>query len=115
MKTVSELQARVAASYAQLHLPAWPDAHPGMTMPGDEEFSRLTDPGRYRIVHARARVWSTVLEHGLGAQPEILAPAPPSDDGPMCLIAGCVSSPSSLKPCPCSCSSVTRQGQVTRR
>jgi hypothetical protein len=29
--------------------------------PRDEEYSRVTDPGRYRIVHARGRVWVEVL------------------------------------------------------
>jgi hypothetical protein len=48
MTTVRELQTRVAARYEQIHLPTWPDPHPGMTMPRDEEYSRLTDPGARR-------------------------------------------------------------------
>ena len=75
MTTVSELQERVASSYERLDLPTWPDPHPGMTSPRDEEYSRLTDPGRYRIVHARARTWATVLEDALGVRSEVLEPA----------------------------------------
>ncbi|GEL22718.1 hypothetical protein PSU4_16720 [Pseudonocardia sulfidoxydans NBRC 16205] len=30
-------------------------------MPRDEEYSRLTDPGRYGVVHSRARVWAEEL------------------------------------------------------
>jgi hypothetical protein len=75
MTTVSELQGRVASSYQRLDLPAWPDPHPGMASPRDEEYSRLTDPGRYRIVHARARAWAAVLEEALGARSEVLEPA----------------------------------------
>ena len=75
MTTVSELQGQVVSSYERLDLPAWPDPHPGMTSPQDEEYSRLTDPGRYRIVHARARAWAAVLEEALGARSEGLEPA----------------------------------------
>lgn len=81
MTTVSELQARVASSYARLHLPTWPDPHPGRTSPQDEEYSRLSDPGRYRIVHARARTWATVLGSALGARSEGLARASAADAG----------------------------------
>lgn len=74
---MSELQARVDSRYEQLLLPGWPDPHPGMTSPKDEEYSRVTDPGRYSIVHARARTWATVLEDAdLGVRSETLAPAP---------------------------------------
>jgi hypothetical protein len=74
MTTVSELQGRVASSYEGLDLPTWPDPHAGMRSPQDEEYSPLTDPGRYRIVHARARVWAAVLEDALGARSEVLEP-----------------------------------------
>lgn len=75
MRTVSELQARVASAYERLDLPTWPDPHPGRVSPRDEEYSRLTDPGRYRIVHARARVWAAVLEDAVGARRQVLEPA----------------------------------------
>jgi Family of unknown function (DUF6226) len=78
MTTLSELQARVASDYARLHLPSWPDPHPAMTSPRDEEYSRVTDPGRYRILHARARCWATVLEDALEAQSGAVASVPGS-------------------------------------
>lgn len=65
MVTVVELQARVEAAYAGLDLPSWPDPHPGLARPREEEYSRLTDPERYRIVHARARTWARVLVDAL--------------------------------------------------
>jgi hypothetical protein len=73
MVTVSEVQARVASSYDRLGLSSWPDPHPGDTMPRDEEYSRVTDPERYRVVHARARIWAEVLEDTLGVRSEALS------------------------------------------
>ncbi len=70
MTAVGDLHPRVASEFEQLGLPSWPDPHPGPTAPRDEEYSRLTDPGRYRIVHHRARIWATVLADALGARPE---------------------------------------------
>lgn len=75
MVTVSELQSRVASDFARLDLPAWPNPRPGMASPREEEYSRVTDPQRYRVVHARARVWAAVLQDALGVDVETLAPA----------------------------------------
>lgn len=44
---------------------AWPDPHPDGAPPREEEYSRVTDPQRYRIAVARARVWA----EGLGRVP----------------------------------------------
>jgi hypothetical protein len=66
MVSVSELQAHVASSYDRLGLPSWPDPHPGRESPRDEEHSRVTDPERYRVVHARARIWAELLVGALG-------------------------------------------------
>lgn len=74
MTTVSELQERVVARYDGLDLPAWEDPRSGTDGPREEEYSRVTDPERYRIVHARARVWASVLEDELGARVEPLTP-----------------------------------------
>jgi hypothetical protein len=81
MTTVSELQRQVASRYELLDLPTWPDPHPERASPQDEEYSRLTDPGRYRIVHARARTWAAVLEDAVGARSEVLAPVPAAAAG----------------------------------
>ena len=56
MVTLAELHERVVAAYGQLGLPSWPDPHPGIRSPRGEEYSRFTQPDRYRIVQARAHV-----------------------------------------------------------
>jgi hypothetical protein len=77
MISLSELRARVAASYDALGMPSWPDPHPSGGEPRPEEYSRVTGPERYRIVHARARVWTDQLQNidGVGVDVEWLAPA----------------------------------------
>ena len=45
--------------------PSWPDPHLGpdgeMLDPREEEYSRCLDPGKYRILAARAEAWAQVL------------------------------------------------------
>lgn len=77
----SELQAQVASRYRSLGLPAWPDPHPGLDSSREEEYSRVTDPERYRIVHARARIWTDMLSDLPGVQVEALVPAALGSDG----------------------------------
>src|SRR5690625_4916229 len=74
MVGVDELQAQVLAGYDRLGLPSWSDPHPGFVLPRDDEYSRVTDPGRSRIVHARARVWADRLGDLPGVHVEPLAP-----------------------------------------
>ena len=71
---MGELQARVEAQYAQLGLPSWPDPHGSLRSPEPEEYSRISDPGRYRIVQARARVWAAVLGDAQLARVEAVDP-----------------------------------------
>ena len=52
---------RVEARYGGLAATSWPGPHPGAASPREEEYSRLTDPGRYGIVHTRARLWGEEL------------------------------------------------------
>lgn len=73
--SLAELQERIARGYERLGLVAWPDPHPGMASPGDEEYSRVSDPERYRIVHARARAWAESLIDVPGVKSEPLTPA----------------------------------------
>lgn len=64
MTVVRELRERVADRYAALELPAWPDPHPypyREATHDEAEYSRLTAPTRYRIVHVRARLWIACL------------------------------------------------------
>ncbi|MFE6805543.1 DUF6226 family protein [Streptomyces sp. NPDC057681] len=44
--------------------PPWPDPHPGGDV-HDEEYSRCLEPGKYRILAARAEAWTRALS-GLG-------------------------------------------------
>ena len=78
MVTLGELQAEVEQRYAVLGLPAWPDPHPDRTEVGDEEYSRLTQPERYRVVHVRGRIWAEVLEAALGVAVSELSGEPMS-------------------------------------
>ena len=78
---LGELQAEVASRYRSLGLPAWPDPHPGMESPRDEEYSRVTDPERYRIVHARARVWTDTLRDVPGVEVGTVAPSALGSEG----------------------------------
>lgn len=78
---LAELQRQVVASYDRLAIPSWPNPHPGMTSPREEEYSRVTEPERYRIVHARARVWVDTLSGLPGVEVDTLAPASVDDEG----------------------------------
>jgi hypothetical protein len=77
----SELQAQVAVRYNNLGLPSWPNPHEGMASAREEEYSRVTEPERYGVVHARARVWVDRLGDVPGVEVETLAPASLDDEG----------------------------------
>ncbi|WP_407344236.1 DUF6226 family protein [Pengzhenrongella phosphoraccumulans] len=72
MVTVIDLQAQVASRFELLDLPEWVNPHPNMASPRAQEYSRVTDPERWRVVHSRARLWAAVLEDILGAHTETL-------------------------------------------
>jgi len=78
---LAELEAHVAAAHSRLGMPSWPNPHPGMASAREEEYSRVTHPERYRIVHARARVWAQVVGAVPGVEVEALAPAALDDEG----------------------------------
>ncbi|SFC50735.1 hypothetical protein SAMN04487968_107105 [Nocardioides terrae] len=67
---LADLLADVAERYDRMGMPFWPDPHPGLASPREEEYSRVTDGGRYGIVHARARAWTETLRELLGAEAE---------------------------------------------
>jgi len=75
MVSLGEVQARVAARYERLRMPSWPDPHPWTASPRGDQYSRVTEPERYRIVHARARVWAEMLGAVPGVEAETLPPA----------------------------------------
>lgn len=54
-RTMEEIYRRDAA-----HLPTWPDPHADRS-PTDDEYSRVLDPAKWRIVTARADAWATAL------------------------------------------------------
>lgn len=41
--------------------PPWPNPHPGGEDPLDDEYERCLDPGKYRILGARAEAWTQAL------------------------------------------------------
>lgn len=81
MVRLAELKALVATTYTRLGMPSWPNPHPGMASPREEEYSRVTHSERYRIVHARARVWAQMVGDVPGVEVEALVPAALDDEG----------------------------------
>lgn len=72
MTTWDELQRSVAAAYEAQHLPTWPNPRPDMAEPVHDDYSRVTDPDRYRIAHARSRAWRAVLTELPGVSVETI-------------------------------------------
>lgn len=62
--TRSELLAAIADAFdPDAHgLAAWPNPRPEGASASEEEYSRLTDAERFRIIGCRAHAWLTVLE-----------------------------------------------------
>lgn len=79
--TLSELTSRVTGAYDRLGAPFWPDPHEGLRPPPEREYSRVTTPGRYRVIHFRARVWGGVLAGVPGVRVETLRPGRVDIDG----------------------------------
>ena len=56
--------------------PPWPDPHAADREPAQEEYSRCLDPGKYRILKARADAWVQVLTStGLATVERLADPA----------------------------------------
>jgi hypothetical protein len=75
---LAEVLAEVDASYRGAG--SWADPHADREVE-DAEYSRVTDPDRYRIVGARARAWERALVH-LGLADAEPAPLPDWPYGP---------------------------------
>jgi hypothetical protein len=60
--TEAELLASVDAAFevTRVGLVLWPDPHPDRS-PLDHEYSRTTDPNKWRIIGARADAWLVAL------------------------------------------------------
>lgn len=62
LPAVDEAFARLRGDLAD-----WPNPHPGGRAAAEEEYSRVTDPGRYRLVAVRADAWvEAMVAAGLG-------------------------------------------------
>ncbi|MEL7978021.1 DUF6226 family protein [Isoptericola sp. F-RaC21] len=72
--TPEGLRARVADAYDRLGLPSWPPPRAEGDEPRDEEYSRVSDLHKYRVVHGRARAWTAVLGVLPGVVVEDLGP-----------------------------------------
>lgn len=72
MVTTADLLGAVQRSFAVTarELSPWPDPHPNLAAPADDEYSRVSDPAKWRIVRARADAWFTALEDAHLAQVE---------------------------------------------
>lgn len=62
MRSVVELVASVDAEFVETGrgLTGWEDPHPDRN-PSEEEYSRVTNPQKYRILRARAEAWLNAL------------------------------------------------------
>lgn len=72
--TPDNLRARVVAVYDRLGLPSWPPPRAEGAEPRDEEYSRVSDLHKYRVVHGRARAWTEALGALPGVVVERLGP-----------------------------------------
>ena len=67
MTGITELRRAMEEIYRRdaAHLPSWPDPHADRS-PTDDEYSRVLDPAKWRVVTARADAWaSTLIEAGV--------------------------------------------------
>lgn len=55
-------------------LQPWPPRRPPGEQPLDEEYSRVTDPGRYELLDVRARAWEQVLTPWAELDGDVLRP-----------------------------------------
>ena len=78
---IERLRAEMDRRFAAMDPRPWPPPRDPMTSPRDEEYSRVTDPAKYRIVHQRATAWARAAADLLGAVYEEI-PAPVDDDAP---------------------------------
>ncbi|WP_130866558.1 DUF6226 family protein [Acidipropionibacterium timonense] len=74
MKTIDEVLSAVDAAFDAIGAPSWPDPHPDRTVL-EEEYSRVTDPQRYRALTLRLDAWREVLG-GAGVTVETLGSQP---------------------------------------
>jgi hypothetical protein len=67
LPAVDEAFARLRGDLAD-----WPDPHPGGRPAGEAEYSRVTEPERYRLLAARADAWvEAIVAAGLGEAEQV--------------------------------------------
>jgi hypothetical protein len=67
LPAVDEAFARLRGDLAD-----WPDPHPGGRPAAEEEYSRVTDPERYRLLAARSDAWvEAIVAAGLGEAEQV--------------------------------------------
>ena len=74
MTTIADVQTEVDRVFDALNAPSWPDPHADNQIAAEEEYSRVTDPQRYRALVLRLQAWqqalSTLCDVGVDTTPE---------------------------------------------
>lgn len=96
---IEQVRAEMERRFAAMDPRPWPPPREPMASPLKEEYSRVTDPGKYRIVHQRAMAWAEVVAALLGATYEEV-PVPAGDEAPTSWRASLASSWRLASPCP---------------
>lgn len=78
---IEQVRAEMERRFAAMDPQPWPPPREPMDSPRQEEYSRVTDPARYRIVGQRATAWAEAAVALLGATYEAV-PIPEGDDAP---------------------------------
>ena len=84
MTTIADVQTEVDRVFDALNAPSWPDPHADNQIAAEEEYSRVTDPQRYRALVLRLQAWQQALS-GLS----VTSDADPFDIVPDCACDAC--------------------------
>lgn len=76
MVSLDEVQQDVERRYALLDPPVWPPPRGFMEPPREEEYSRTSEPERWRAVLLRGRAWAAALADLPGVELEVLPAGP---------------------------------------
>lgn len=61
MTTIADVRTGVNRVFDALGAPSWSNPHADHSVAAEEEYSRVTDPERYRVLMLRLQAWQTVL------------------------------------------------------
>ena len=61
MTTIADVRTEVDRVFDALNAPSWPDPHADNQIAAEEEYSRVTDPQRYRALVLRLQAWQQAL------------------------------------------------------